>query len=152
MNTKTLAVIAIGLWVVSAAFIGFKFVTGSTVATADGREAVVLNASERDLILAEMRGMLAAVQEIVAAVNEDDMAAVKETAHRVGVAEVQGVPAQLMLKLPIEFKKLGSATHKGFDAVGLAADFDGSQVLEKLEENLNRCVACHEVYQLTTAK
>lgn len=152
MNTKTLAAIAIVLWVASAAFVGFKFVSGSTVATADGREAVVLSAPERDLILAEMRGMLAAVQEIIGAVNEDDMAAVQETAHRVGLAEVEGVPAQLMLKLPIDFKQLGRATHAGFDAVGLAADFDGAQVLEKLEENLGRCVACHEAYQLTTAK
>jgi len=152
MNTKTLAIVAIALWGFSAAFVGYKFVAGTTTTTEEGREAIVLNAPERDLILAEMRGMLAAVQEIVTAVNEDDMAAVKETAHRVGMAEAQGVPAQLMLKLPMPFKQLGSATHKGFDEVSLAADFDAAQVMEKLEENLSRCVACHEVYQLTTGK
>lgn len=152
MSTKTLAIVAIALWVASAAFVGFKFVTGTTVATQDGREAIVLETSERNLILAEMRGMLAAVQDIISAANSGDMEAIKATAHTVGLAEVAGVPAQIMLKLPMDFKKLGRATHAGFDEVGLAADFDAAMVLEKLEENLGRCVACHEMYQLTTAK
>ena len=110
-----------------------------------------MKASERNLILTEMRGMLAAVQEIIADANAGEMEAVKATAHTVGLAEVAGVPAELMLKLPMDFKKLGRATHAGFDAVGLAADFDAAQVFEKLEENLSRCVACHASYQFIQA-
>ena len=152
MNTKTLAIVAIALWGFSAAFVGYKFVAGSTVTLEDGREAIVLKEAERNLILTEMRGMLAAVQEIIAAVNDGDMEAVKSITHKVGLAEVEAVPAELMLKLPMDFKKLGRATHEGFDSVGLAADFDAAQVLVKLEENLNRCVACHASYQLTQAQ
>lgn len=149
MNAKMLSIIAIVLWVASAGFIGFKFVTGSTVTGADGREAIVLLPSERNLILSEMRGMLVAVQEIITAANEGDMAAVKEITHRVGLAEVGAVPAELMLKLPILFKRLGRATHAGFDEVGLAADMDSEAVLESLADNMTKCIACHESYLLT---
>ena len=149
MNAKTLSIIAIVLWVASAGFIGFKFVTGSTVTSVDGREAIVLLPTERNLILSEMRGMLVAVQEIISAVNEGDMAAVKETTHRVGMAEAEAVPAELMLKLPLPFKKLGRATHAGFDEVGLAAEMGGEAVLESLVDNMAKCIACHESYLLT---
>jgi len=147
MNAKTLSIIAIVLWVASASFIGFKFVTGSTVTSVDGREAIVLLPSERNL--SEVRGMLVAVQEIISAVNEGDMAAVKETTHRVGLAEVEAVPAELMLKLPLPFKKLGRGTHAGFDEVGLAAEMGGEAVLESLVDHMAQCIACHESYLLT---
>jgi len=152
MNTKSLAVIAILLWGVTAAFVGFKFVKGSTMTAEDGREAVVLDAGERAFILTEMRGMLAAVQDILSAANAGDMAAVKDIAYQVGMAEVAGVPVQTMLKLPIEFKQLGKATHVGFDDIGKAADNGAKAVLEKLDENMSRCVACHEGYQFTVAE
>ena len=148
MNTKALAIAAILLWVASAAFIGFKFIKGSTVTAVDGREAIVLMPAERDLILGEMRGMLAAVQEIISAVNAGDMDAVKAVTHRVGMAEVEGVPPETMLKLPMAFKRLGRSTHAGFDEVGLAADMGSEAVLEMLEENMAKCVACHEAYRL----
>ena len=77
MNTKTIAIAAIVLWVASAAFVGFKFIKGSTVTAVDGREAIVLLPAERDLVLTEMRGLLIAVQEVISAVNAGDMEAVK---------------------------------------------------------------------------
>lgn len=123
MNTKMLATVAIVLWLASAGFVGFKFMTGTTVETTDGREAIVLSAGERDFVLNEMRGMLAGVQEIIAAANANDMEALQETALRVGTAEVEGVPVETMMKLPMEFKKLGRATHVGFDEVAQASEF-----------------------------
>ena len=149
MNAKTLSILAIILWAASASFIGYKFVAGNTVATADGRDAIVLKPAERALVLGEMRGMLVAVQEIITAVNEGDMEAVKATTHRVGMAEAEGVPVELMLKLPMPFKKLGHATHAGFDEIGLAAEMGGEAVLESLSENMAKCIACHETYLLT---
>ncbi len=62
MNTRTIAIIAIMLWAVSAAFFATKFFTGTTIADKDGRDAIILETAERDFILTEMRGMLAAVQ------------------------------------------------------------------------------------------
>jgi len=40
---------------------------------ADGRTAVVLQAGERDFVLSEMRGMLAATQGIIEGINQNDM-------------------------------------------------------------------------------
>lgn len=148
MNAKTLAIVALLLWVASAAFVGFKFVTGSTVTAEDGREAIQLTPSERNLVLGEMRALLAAVQEIIAAVNAGDMNAVKESAHRVGMAEAGAAPAGLVLKLPMAFKTLGFSTHEGFDEVALAAEIGAEAVLAGLETNLAKCVACHAAYRL----
>lgn len=149
MKTKTLAIIAILLWVASAAFIGFKFVMGSTVTAVDGREAIVLSAAERDLVLGEMRVMLAAVHEIISAVNAGEMDTVKAVAHTVGMAEAGGVPPGLILKLPLPFKQLGFSTHEGFDELALSAEMGPEAVLVSLEENMVKCVACHETYRLT---
>lgn len=148
MSTKTIAALAIVLWVGSATFIGFKFVSGETLVASDGREAIILTNGERDFILTEMRGMLQAVQGIISAVNEDDMDAVRKIAHDAGMAEARKVPTETMMKLPLGFKQLGGATHKGFDEIGLAADMGGELVMERLEENLGNCVGCHEIFQL----
>ncbi|MCR4377063.1 MAG: hypothetical protein NUV50_03095 [Rhodospirillales bacterium] len=148
MNAKTLAIVALLLWVASAAFVGFKFITGSTVIAEDGREAIQLTTDERNLVLGEMRALLAAVQEIIAAVNAGDMNAVKESAHRVGMAEAGAAPAGLVLKLPMAFKTLGFSTHEGFDEVALAAEIGAEAVLAGLETNLAKCVACHAAYRL----
>ncbi len=152
MNVKTLASIAIVLWAVTVVFVGYRFMAGNTITATDGREAIVLESSERDFILAEMRGFLVAVQEIIEAANENDMAAVKATAHRVGRAEVEGVPPETMLKLPMAFKQLGMSTHDGFDEITLAADIGPEAVTQALSANLGKCIACHESYSLTTGK
>ncbi|PHS79763.1 MAG: hypothetical protein COB59_00290 [Rhodospirillaceae bacterium] len=149
MSTKSIAIFAIVLWVASAAFLGFKFVSGETIQAEDGREAIVLASAERAFILDEMRNMLEAVQEIISAVNQDDMDTVRKIAHDAGMAEARKVPVELMLKLPLGFKQLGGATHTGFDEIALAADMGGELVMEKLEENLNNCVGCHAIFQLT---
>lgn len=150
MNAKSLAIIALVLWAATAGFIGFKFVSGSTVVGTDGREAIELDPGERDFILAEMRGFLVAIQEIIAAVNEGDMEAIKKTTYGVGHAEVEGVPPETMLKLPLAFKQLGFSTHDGFDEIGLASEIGPEAVLEGLEDNLSKCISCHEGYRFTT--
>ena len=149
MNTKNIAILAIVLWVASAAFVGYKFVSGQTIVAVDGREAIVLTSAERAFILDEMRNMLEAVQEIISAVNQNDMGAVKKIAHDAGMAEARKVPVETMMKLPLGFKQLGGATHTGFDEIGLAADMGGDLVMERLEENLGNCVGCHKLFQLT---
>lgn len=148
MTARTIAIAAIVLWAASALFVGFKFFKGSTVAAVDGREAIMLAPAERDLVLTEMRGLLVAVQEVISAVNAGDMTAVKASAHRVGMAEAGNVPPEMVLKLPLPFKQLGFATHEGFDNVALAAEMGPEAVLDSLEENMAKCVACHETYQL----
>jgi hypothetical protein len=130
---------------------GYTFmIKGETIAASDGRTAIILAEGERDLVLGEMRSFLVVVQGIIAAVEKDDMAAVSNHAKSVGFAAQEGVPASLMKKLPMDFKKLGMGTHKAFDQLAMdAADLgDKGQVLKQLGELMQRCVACHAIYRI----
>ncbi|TXT26354.1 MAG: hypothetical protein FD134_598 [Gallionellaceae bacterium] len=55
MKSNKFALAAILLWVATVAVFAWFFVRGSTVAGSDNRTAVVLGASERDLVLSEMQ-------------------------------------------------------------------------------------------------
>ena len=102
----------------------YKFILSGAVApSSDGRQALLLEAGERDLVLAEMRGFLEAVQ---------------------------AVPGSLVGKLPLSFKKLGLDTHKKFDMLALDADEleDPEHSLQQLSELMQNCVACHAAYRI----
>ncbi|OAF16621.1 hypothetical protein AYJ54_37680 [Bradyrhizobium centrolobii] len=60
----------------TAAVVVAIFVRGQTQVARDGRTAVLLVPDERDLVLSEMRGVLASVHGIVEAVSAGDMKAV----------------------------------------------------------------------------
>ena len=142
-------------WTVTAilaimlAFVGFKFVTGSVEQTDDGRTAILLTAPEKDLILGEMRTFLEGVQTIVEAIAEDDMETVATTATSIGMAATGGEPAQIIAKLPLDFKALGMGTHKAFDDLAIeATDMgDSTIVLSKLGDLMLRCTSCHAGYR-----
>lgn len=53
--------------------IGYQFVVGSTVASADGRTAIVLTQDERHFVLGEMRMLLGHMQQLVAAAADKDI-------------------------------------------------------------------------------
>ena len=138
---------------VAAGGLAYAFlIKGETVAATDGRQALLLPPGERDLVLSEMRQFLETVQIIIAA-GEEDMASVVKAARKVGFAAQQGVPASLMKKLPLDFKQLGMATHKAFDQLAVDAQDlgDKQQVMEKLGELMNNCVACHRIYRIDPA-
>lgn len=144
-------------WAVSAILsvavmaMGYLFlVRGSVIESADGRTAILLAGSERDLVLAEMRGFLESVQGIVAAVTTRDMSAVAANARKVGSAAANEVPVTVMGKLPLAFKTLGLATHSAFDDIALEADGigDGAVILSKLGTLMSNCTTCHAGYRL----
>ena len=144
-------------WGVSVLLVGalaamaYMFVIrGNITASDDGRTAIILSAGERDLVLAEMRGFLEAVETITVALGEKDMDAIASSAHAVGMVAAQAVPASLVGKLPLEFKSLGGATHKGFDALSLEARELGDEqvVLGKLGKLMSNCTTCHAAYRL----
>ncbi len=120
----------------------------------DPRTALVLEESERALVLTEMRAFLAALQQITLAATKDDMNGVAAAARKVGRAAQGEVPVSLMKKLPAGFKKLGFATHQAFDQLALDAESlgDREQVLEAMGTLMGNCVGCHAAYQITTAK
>ena len=127
-------------------------IKGSVAASDDGRTAVTLSAGERDLVLTEMRGFLESVQAITMGVVKKDMKSVYENAHKVGMVNAGEVPASLMGKLPLEFKKLGMATHRAFDDLAMEAQDIGDPqiVLSKLGKLMNNCTTCHASYRLDT--
>ncbi len=137
------------LLVVSA--MTYKFIlSGSVAPSSDGRQALLLEPGERDLVLAEMRGFLEAVQSITTAVGSKDTEQIATAAGKVGAAAQQAVPGSLVGKLPLPFKKLGFDTHRKFDMLALDADElgDPEHSLQQLSELMQNCVACHAAYRI----
>lgn len=140
-----------GVLLVAILVMSYKFVlTGAVEPSTDGREAIVLEEAERNLVLAEMRMFLSSVQKITAGVAKEDMEVVIKAAREVGFAAQQEVPGALMKKLPLAFKKLGFDTHQKFDALAQDAEDlgDPQHALQQLSMLMNNCVGCHSAYQI----
>lgn len=150
MSIRLLSVVAIALWLVTIAVAAFFFVRGQTRVASDGRTAVLLASDERNLVLTEMRGMLAAVQGVVDGVNAGNMKQVAQAARASGMAAAADVDPALMAKLPLAFKELGLSVHKRFDVIATEADSGASreQVLASLSTQLSACIACHASYRI----
>ena len=136
---------------ISLSLISYKFIlTGAVAPSTDGRQAILLQEPERDLVLGEMRMFLASVQKITMGISKNDMKVVVEAAREVGLTAQQAVPGSLMGKLPLSFKKLGFDTHKKFDALARDAEDlgDPQYALEQLSALMNNCVACHSTYKI----
>ncbi len=129
------------------------FIRGNVVESDDGRTAILLTASEREFVLAEMRGLLEAVETITSELSKPNMEGVAVAAKSVGMGSAGGEPVTLIAKLPLDFKKLGMGTHRAFDDLAMEADDmgDGAVVLGKLSEILSRCTTCHAGYRFDLA-
>lgn len=123
---------------------------GHTHVASDGRAEIVLTASDRDMVLAEMRTFLGAVQGITTALTQDDLQTVATQARSVGAAAVGQIPLSLMQALPLEFKTLGRSVHADFDQLALDAEQLGDRdvALRQLGDILGKCVSCHATYRL----
>ncbi len=150
MRTRILSVIAIALWLVTAGVAAVFFVRGQTQVAPDGRTAILLAPAERDLVLGEMRGVLASVQGVIEAVNAGDTKGVAKAARASGMAAAADVSPALMAKLPLDFKELGLGMHRRFDELAAAAESGASreQLLGALGAQLSTCVGCHAGYRL----
>lgn len=115
------------------------------------RKPIPLNAEEAAHVRLEMRLFLTSVQKIVTAAAYNDMKVVAEAAGESGMAAAHNVPAGLREKLPLEFKKLGHATHEGFDdlARDAASMADGNLALKQLGKLMQNCVSCHATYRIS---
>lgn len=145
--------ITVVLLAILIATIGYRFIIQGRVKTgADGRTVILLAADERELVLSEMRQFLESVQQITAAVIENDLQRVAQSARLSGSRARQSVPGSLIGKLPLGFKQLGFDTHSKFDVLALDAEQlgDREQVLSRLNVLLGNCVACHASYRLDT--
>lgn len=150
MTGRNIGLIAIILWLASAAAFAVLFVRGQTEQTADGRMAVLLDEAGRDAILGEMRHMLETVQGITAALSKGDLKRAAAAARHSGANAAADLNPALMTKLPLEFKQFGMSVHRGFDELANAAENGetAEQILGRLAGQLSSCVACHETYSL----
>ncbi len=141
------------LLIVAVAGMGYIFVIpGELTKSDDGRSAIVLTATERNLVLGEMRGFLEGIETITAGLAENDMKSIAEGAGKMGMASAGQVPVALMAKLPSEFRGLGMATHQAFDELALEAQDmgNGQVILTGLAELINNCTTCHAAYRIDT--
>lgn len=133
--------------------VAYKFiVAGSTRGNDDGRVAVVLEPGERALMLREMREFVVAIERLTDALARDDLRAVAVAARAAGAAKAHDVPVAMLSKLPLEFKTLAFATHRGFDAMAARAEAGATpkETLVALSALLQQCVTCHARYALVT--
>ncbi|MEQ1915470.1 MAG: hypothetical protein ABL856_01955 [Gallionella sp.] len=153
MNTRTLSITAIALWLVTIVILATMFVRGNTTTGSDDRTAIVLNTPERDLVLTEMRGLLTSTQAILDGLNRNDMKLVADPARAVGMGSAADVNPSLMTKLPLSFKQMGMGVHHEMDALADAAQAGKSpaEIQGMLSNTLSTCVACHSAWQLKAA-
>ncbi len=153
MKYKNIASIALLLWFFTIAVFVWFFIRGNTTTRTDGRTAVVLQVSERDLILSEMRGLLSATQGILEGVNQGDMQHVIKASSAAGMVVASDASPVLIAKLPLELKSLGMSVHRDMDAIAKAAEnkAPAPEILKMLSNTLTKCVACHSAWQLKVA-
>jgi len=119
-------------------------------AAADQRVALRLLDDERHLVLLEMRNFLAVLQTIVAALPREDMKAIAAAARSMGSGAANEIPPKTVAKLPEAFKMLAGGVHTTFDVIALDAEAlgDPKHTLAQVSELLQKCNACHGIYQV----
>lgn len=141
----------------------FVFILGLATATAtatalaedlDKRQVVTITQIQRDHILGEMRTLLAGIQNILAALSRDDMAAIARYARPLGMSMAHKAEGHLKSVLPKEFMRLGMSVHQSFDQIAADAETlkDSKHTLQQLSDSMKKCVACHASYQIRTAE
>lgn len=150
MKANRLAQVALLLWGVTIAVFIWFFVRGNTTAGTDDRTVIVLHPGERELVLYEMRGLLAATQGILEGANQNDMPRIIGAARAAGMAGTVDVSPALMAKLPLEFKALGMSVHHEMDEIAKAAEDNkpATELVKMISSTLTKCVACHAEWQI----
>ncbi len=116
----------------------------------DKRQTLVITEAQREHVLEEMRSLLSGIQNILAALARDDMAAVAQYARPLGMGMKAKSEDHLKGALPKEFMQLGMSVHSDFDRIAAAAESskDPKHTLRQLGETMNKCVSCHASYQI----
>ncbi len=143
------------LWFGTAGFLAYRLYFGAAAPAAgnDPRSPVRVSVREKEVILGEMRNLLRSVHGIQGAVAGGDYPAAAAWARKSGMAMETAVESghpEILLKLPVEMKRLGLGTHEEFDRLAefLETRPAPGQVLGRLNELTGRCVACHDTYRL----
>lgn len=148
--------VAVVLWIMTIAVLGWFFVKGLTAKGSDGRTEILLAAAERDHILAEMRQLLKAVDGVVRELGEPkpDLKQMEAAAREVGMHMAADTEPAIMAKLPLPFKQMGMSIHKDMDALADAVvqRETSQQLLKRLASMTARCTACHDMYRFKASE
>lgn len=150
MNLTKISKIVLLLWIITIAIFAWFFIRGYTTVGNDGRTAVVLHPAERDFVLKEMRGLLAATQGILEGANQGDVKRIIEASRSAGMAGAADASPFLITKLPIEFKQLAMSMHRDMDEIANAGEggMQAAELLKMTSNTLKKCIRCHAGWQI----
>ncbi|MDH5730627.1 MAG: hypothetical protein OEZ58_16680 [Gammaproteobacteria bacterium] len=115
----------------------------------DVRTLIQIDSQAKEHVLLEMRQLLEATQLILDSALKNDMKAVSQYASNVGLKAMKATPTNVASQLPKEFKIMGRSVHEAMDSIARDANDlgDREHTLTQLNETLQSCVACHNVFK-----
>lgn len=124
---------------------------GNSVAINDTRILVELPQMMRQHMLSNMRDHLAAINEILVYLDNDELEKAAETAeYRLGMSSLKSHGASHMAKfMPAEMRKAGTRMHKAASRFALTAqEGEALPAYQALSNITSACVACHSGYRV----
>lgn len=150
MRSLRLAWSLVAVLTLTVSFMAYKFTVGEVQTALDGRMEIQLTPEERNTFLLEMRTWMQSTQAIMAALSQEDYAAVAHLAKAAGMEVEEATPAVMFKKIPLPMKKLGFDTRAQFDSIAKDADQKSMQhTLGQLGQAMNNCIACHATYRFS---
>jgi hypothetical protein len=117
----------------------------------DTRLLVELPEMMQQHMLSNMRDHLAAINEILAYLNNDELEKAAETAeYRLGMSSLESHGASHIAKfMPEGMRQAGTAMHKAASRFALKAqEGEALPAFQALAEITSACVACHSGYRV----
>lgn len=149
---KTLFVLLLLSIILNIGLVYFFVFRGDVVEPKDQRKAIMMSEGNREIVLGEMRDFLKNVQQINEGIIENNPEKIIKAAKTSGREVEEQIPQGLIKSLPIDFKRLGFATHDLFDelADSVRVNYQPKKTQKQLNRILNNCVTCHQIYQIKT--
>lgn len=158
MTSTQARVIVLLLAAILLALIGLQIwerpqlIAASPSASLDRREPVRLNPEQLGHSLAQMRSLLAALNEYELAASEGDFGSLATLAAKQGPGAGRNAPKGLHEAQPESFRALSRTLRQSFAAMEKAAQAgDIAGVRAARQSAGNACVACHESYRFELA-
>jgi hypothetical protein len=122
------------------------------VSAGDLREPIPLTAAERAIFLAEMRGLLEAVNGVLGGVAANDHEAVAIAARAAGL-ENDADSETVEERFPASFHALELSMHADFDVLAKRAEAGAprDEMIQALSGITGKCVGCHASYRVDPA-
>jgi hypothetical protein len=121
------------------------------LAQADTREMVDMPPMMQEHMLANMRDHLAAIDEILAALNEEDFTRAARVAEfRLGMSSLESHGAAHMAQvMPAPMREMGTNMHREASRFARTAEEgDALRAFRALQDVTRTCVTCHAAYRI----